>query len=105
VGQCLEGRRDTHGVINSVEDLPHDPQLLARGAFAQVNHSALGKVRIVAAIPKMSETPGGIRLPPPRLGEHTDQVLLELGLSRREIVGCENHESSARLRAMPLLLC
>ncbi len=75
------------GVINSIEDLAHDPQLRARGAFAEVKHSALGKVEIVAALPKFSETPGRIRLPSPRLGEQTDGVLRELGFSRKEILG------------------
>jgi len=55
------------GVINSVEDLAHDPQLRARGAFVKVNHSALGKVEMVAALPKFSETSGRIKLPSPRL--------------------------------------
>ena len=74
------------GVINSVEDVAHDPHLRARGAFAEVNHPALGKVEIVAALPKFSETSWRIRLPPPRLGEHANEVLRELGLSRRDIL-------------------
>src|SRR3989454_883042 len=75
------------GVINSIEDLAHDPQLRARGAFAEVKRSTLGKVEIVAALPKFSETPGRIRLPSPRLGEQTDGVLREVGFSRKEILG------------------
>ncbi len=74
------------GVINSIEDLPRDPQLRERGAFTEVNHPSLGRFEIVTALPKFSEMSGSVRLPSPRLGEHTDKVLREVGLSKKEIL-------------------
>ncbi len=74
------------GVINSIEDLQRDPQLLERGTFTEVKHPSLGRLRIVTALPKFSEMSGSVRLPSPKLGEHTDEVLREIGLSRKEIL-------------------
>jgi len=41
-------------------------------------------------VPKLSATPGAIRSPAPKLGEHTEQVLQELGFSSREIEQFKN---------------
>ena len=52
-----------------------DPQTLARDMVAEVDHPAAGTTRVVGVPIKLSETPGGIRRPAPRHGEHTEEVL------------------------------
>jgi formyl-CoA transferase/CoA:oxalate CoA-transferase len=70
------------GVVRSVEDALTDPQIAARTMIEAVDHPAIGALELLGIPVKLSETPGGVRLPPPRLGEHTRSVLCdELGIS------------------------
>ncbi|MFG1706231.1 CoA transferase [Nonomuraea sp. M3C6] len=55
----------------------HHPQLRHRGVIAEVEHPSLGSVPLPGVTVKLSRTPGSVRLPPPRLGEHTAEVLAE----------------------------
>ncbi len=74
--------------VNDVSQVFHDPQVLARGMKLAMPHpgAGSGKVDLIANPIKYGETPIDYRLPPPRLGEHTDQVLNELlALSPAEI--------------------
>lgn len=68
------------GPINTVDRVFADPQIRARGGAIQMPHSlsATGTVDLAASPTKLSETPLKYRVPPPTLGEHTDQVLGEL---------------------------
>jgi formyl-CoA transferase/CoA:oxalate CoA-transferase len=63
------------GGVRSVAEVLHDPQILAREMVATVAHPSLGAIRMLGIPVKLSETPGAVRTPPPRLGEHTRQVL------------------------------
>lgn len=88
--ELLWGADIPSGTINSIEDLAEDSHLKSRGAFARVGHRSLGEISLVTSMPKLSETPGSVRLPPPTLGEHTREVLLELGVPDAEIRALES---------------
>ncbi len=69
------------GRINTVEQALSDPHVLERGMIIELEHPALGMVKSLATPVHMSETPLVYRRHPPRLGEHTNEVMSELGLS------------------------
>ena len=58
-------------------DMLDDPQFMAREAIVSVDHEVFGPIRMQNAFPKLSATPGRVRWPGPKLGEHTDAVLAE----------------------------
>ena len=65
------------GPINSVADMAVDEHLAARGVLWE-EQPTMGKYRVPAIFPKLSATPGLVRGPAPRHGQHTDAVLAEL---------------------------
>ncbi len=66
------------GPVNTMESLFSDPQVLHRGMIAEVPHETIGTLRLVAPPIKYSETPSAVRLAPPLLGEHTNEVITEV---------------------------
>ena len=72
---------DAHGVPASrlyrAPDMLADPQYLARESIVTAQHPAVGPVRMQNAFPRLGATPGQVRWPGPRLGEHTEAVLAE----------------------------
>jgi len=73
------------GAINTIADVVAHPQVAARGALAEVAHPTAGRMLMVGPAARLSETPGAVRTPAPRLGEHTDAVLDSLGIERTRI--------------------
>lgn len=71
------------GLIYRAPDMLEDPHFKARDAIVSTKHPDFGDLRMQNVAPKLSETPGGIRSPSPGMGEHNDNVYLDLlGLSR-----------------------
>jgi crotonobetainyl-CoA:carnitine CoA-transferase CaiB-like acyl-CoA transferase len=67
-------------VVNSLESLLADPQLEATGFWQLVEHPSEGPLRLPGIPVTYSKTPGDIRRLPPRLGEHSVEILREAGL-------------------------
>jgi formyl-CoA transferase len=66
------------GPINAVPEVFEHPQAKARGLVLEAEHPTAGTVQFPGFPYKFSETPAAIRRPPPRLGEHTEDVLVGL---------------------------
>lgn len=74
------------GLIYRAPDMLTDPHFKAREAIVSVPHPDFGELRMQNVSPKLSESPGRIRSPSPRLGEHNQAIYRELlGLSAERI--------------------
>ncbi len=72
------------GPINDLADVFADPQVRSRQMAVSVPHPLNDALELVASPLKLSATPALLRRPPPLLGQHTDEVLAELGVDARE---------------------
>ena len=74
------------GSVRDLREVFSDPQVSARDMITEVEHAVAGTLRLLGTPLKLSDTPGGVRTPPPRLGEHTEHVLIhDLGLDRSRV--------------------
>jgi crotonobetainyl-CoA:carnitine CoA-transferase CaiB-like acyl-CoA transferase len=71
--------------VNSIDKVVKDEQVAARDMIVEIEHPTAGKIRMAGLPVKLSENPGNIRRHAPLLGEHTAEVLRELGLSAQRI--------------------
>ncbi len=75
------------GPINTVPDVFDHPQAQARGLVLEAEHPTAGPVRLTGFPYKLSQTPAEVRRPPPLLGQHTGEVLVDLlGYSVEDMV-------------------
>ncbi|MBI3981313.1 MAG: CoA transferase [Gemmatimonadetes bacterium] len=89
--QRLEAAGTPAGPVLSVGDMLSHPQAIARGMVTEVEHSRLGAVKTVGFPIRLSGTPSEVRRGAPILGEHTREVLTELGYSAPQIAALEQH--------------
>jgi len=78
------------GVVQDAEDmLVHDPHMRARGYYVYLDHPEAGHTAYDGLPFRLSDTPGQLSRPAPRMGEHTDFVCKEiLGMAEEEINQC-----------------
>ncbi|MFZ1910287.1 MAG: CaiB/BaiF CoA-transferase family protein [Burkholderiales bacterium] len=84
--EALEAAGVPNGPINTLEQVFREPQAVARGLKIEIPHPLAGKVSLIRSPMRFSETPVEHNVPPPLLGEHTDEILHSvLGRSDAEI--------------------
>jgi formyl-CoA transferase len=83
--KIMEGAEVPAGRIYSAADIAADPHFAARGMIEDIVAGDGEPLKVPGIVPKLSATPGAIRSPAPKLGEHTDEVLALVGYSADEI--------------------
>ena len=73
------------GPVRFIQELINDEQVIANDMVVEVNHSLAGKIRMAGPMIQMSETPLAVQSASPALGEHTNEIMLNLGYSEGEI--------------------
>jgi CoA:oxalate CoA-transferase len=71
--------------VQNYLDVLNDEQALANGYITTLDHPERGRIKIVGSPVQMSVTPVGPQSPPPELGQHTEELLLELGYTWEQI--------------------
>lgn len=78
--------------VNEQKDVEFDPQVKHNKTFVEVEHKKAGKVKTVNIPFTMSETPGEIKRASPMIGEHSCEILKEVGYTDNEIMSLLNNE-------------
>jgi len=78
--------------VNRVDQVLNDPQTAARAMVERVVHPRLGEIPVVGTPVKFSRMRPGVRRPAPLQGEHTDEVLAELGYSPEAVAELRAHK-------------
>ena len=73
----LEKAKVPCGPINNLKEVFENEQVISRNILLNVPHPTVGNMKLVASPMKLSKTPTEVRMAPPTLGQHTDEILHE----------------------------
>jgi len=76
--EALDQAGVANGPINNLKQVFEEPQVVARGVKIEMDHPTAGKVQLVASPMRFSATPVEYKLPPPTLGQHTEEILRDV---------------------------
>jgi crotonobetainyl-CoA:carnitine CoA-transferase CaiB-like acyl-CoA transferase len=87
--KVLHEMLDTAGVpcapVNTLDHVLSDPQTRARDMVVDIPHPLIPDLKLLGLPIKLSDTPGDVRLAPPLKGQHTEEVLSDLGYCEADI--------------------
>ena len=84
-GELLNARGVPSGEILGLDEALHQPQVVHRGTLRTVEAPGIGPLQLFNLPALLLSTPAAIETPPPRLGEHTAEVLGRLGYSESDL--------------------
>ncbi len=84
----LEAEQVPAGPVHELLDILADPQVAANAVLVESDHPHAGRIRQTRPAPRFERTPTPPGRHAPRLDEHTDEILAELGVSADEIASC-----------------
>lgn len=83
--QAMEEAKVPAGRVYTIADIARDPQYLARAMIERQTLDDGSSVAVPGIVPKLSDSPGTLRRRAPKLGEQTDAVLAEIGITPAQI--------------------
>ncbi len=90
--EMLDEAGVANGPILHIDEVFQDPQVLHQKMLLEMDHPTVGRMKTLGFPSKLSRTPAQLRFPPPLMGQHTEEVLNELGYSAGEIQSMREEE-------------